>query len=159
MEGSYFQKVLGASTSLSGRTEDVELKSLETLCDISVPYTLEGRSVLGKVIKVIDGDSLKVAIPTGGHVWTFPVRIAGIDCPEVRTRDDEEKIMGYMVKEHVESLVLGKIVALQLGEFDKFGRLLANVHTSGGVDVALDLKENGMAVDYKGGERPGWASV
>lgn len=159
MEESFFEKVLRASTSLSGRSEEAEIESVNKLCGISEQYTLEGRSLLGKVIRVLDGDSLKVAIPTGGQAWTFPVRIENIDCPEVRTRVDSEKILGYMTKEHVESLVLGKIVALKLGEFDKFGRLLAKVYTREGVNVAEDLIEKGMAVEYKGGERMSWGST
>ncbi|CAM9979230.1 unnamed protein product, partial [Ectocarpus fasciculatus] len=59
--------------------------------------------------------------------------------------------------DHAESpLVLGKIVALRLGEFDKFGRLLGAIHTPEGVNVASDLVSKGMAVEYHGGKRPEW---
>lgn len=158
MEGSFFEKVLRASTSLSGRSDEAELESVNRFCSISEAYTLEGRSTLGKVTKVLDGDSLRVAIPTGGQAWTFPVRIENIDCPEVRTRHQAEKVLGLMTKKHVESLVLDKIVALKLGEFDKFGRLLAKVYTKEGVNVAEDLIERGLAVEYNGGERKCWGS-
>lgn len=158
MEEPFFEKVLRASTSLSGRSDEAEIESVSRLCGISEAYTLEGRSTLGKVTKVLDGDSLRVAIPAGRQAWTFPVRIENIDCPEVRTRNEQEKILGYMTKEHVESLVLDKIVALKLCEFDKFGRLLAKVYTKEGVNVAEDLIERGLAVKYKGGERKCWGS-
>jgi len=157
MEGSFFENVLRASTSLSGRSDEAEIESVSKLCSVSEAYTLEGRSVLGKVIKVLDGDSLRVAIPTGGQAWTFPVRIENIDCPEVRTRNESEKVLGFITKKHVESLVLDKIVALKLGEFDKFGRLLAKVYTREGVNVAEDLIERELAVKYNGGERKCWA--
>lgn len=156
MEDSFFANVLRSNMTLSGKSQEDELASLGTLCDTSEPYTMEGRSVMGKVLRVVDGDSLRVAIPICGSVWTFAVRIDGIDCPEIRTKSDEEKILGHMAKDHVESLVLGKIVALKLGEFDSFGRLLGKIHTKEGVDVAEDLILNGMAVEYTGGKRKGW---
>ncbi|CAN0484072.1 unnamed protein product [Ectocarpus sp. 8 AP-2014] len=52
-------------------------------------------------------------------------------------------------------LVLGKIVALKLGKFDKFGRLLGSIETSDGVNVGDDLISKGLAVKY-GGKRHAW---
>lgn len=151
-----YEKTLDAHMTISGKAEDVLLQGIHDLCGVSTEYTLEGRSVLGKVVRVIDGDSVKVSIPVDGHVWTFPVRIEGIDCPEIRTRNAEEKVLGFQAKGRVEDLVLGKIVSLKLGEFDKFGRLLGSVTTSDGVNLSEDLISLGLAVPYKGGKRPVW---
>lgn len=158
-EFNFFETVIRASSTLSGRSDEAELERVEKQCDISEHFTFEGRSMLGKVMEVVDGDSLKVAIPIGGQAWIFPVRLENIDCPEVRTRHDTEKVLGLKTKERVESLVLNKIVALKLGDFDKFGRLLAQVYTREGVNVAEDLIKNGMAVEYRGGERKCWGSA
>lgn len=151
-----YETTLDAHMTITGKTAEELLKNIHELCDVSTEYTLEGRSVLGKVVRVIDGDSVKVSIPVDGHVWTFPVRIDGIDCPEVRTRNKTEKELGIEAKNHVEKLVLGKIVSLKLGEFDKFGRLLGTLTTSDGVRVSDDLISAGLAVPYKGGKRPVW---
>ena len=153
---NFYEKTLDAHMTISGKSEDDLIQQIHDLCDISTDYTLEGRCVLGKVVKVIDGDSVKVSIPVEGHVWTFPVCLKGIDCPEVRTRNKREKELGLKAKSHVENLILGKVVSLKLGEFDKFGRLLGNVITSDGKDVSEDLVSMGLAVPYNGGKRPVW---
>ena len=151
-----YEKTLDAHATITGKTSDQLINSIHDLCDISTEYTLEGRSVLGKVVRVIDGDSMKVSIPVDGHVWTFPVILSGIDCPEIRTRNEKEKDLGIQAKNRVEELVIGKIVALKLGEFDSFGRLFGSVTTSDGVDVSDDLISSGLAVRYEGGKRPSW---
>ena len=110
-----YDKTLDAHMTISGNTSDELLQRIHDLCDISTDYSLEGRSVLGKVTRVIDGDSMKVSIPVDGHVWTFPIRVSGIDCPEIRTKNLREKELGFEAKSRVEELVLGKIVSLQLG--------------------------------------------
>lgn len=151
-----YEKTLDAYTTITGKTRSELLESIHNLCDFSTDYTLEGRSVIGKVIRVVDGDSIKVSIPIDGHIWTFPVRIANIDCPEVRTRNDKEKILGFKAKSRVEDLTLGKIVSLELGKFDKFGRLLGSVFTSEEINVGDRLISEGLAVEYSGGKRPDW---
>lgn len=153
---NFYEKTLDAHMTVTGKTGSVLLQGIHDLCDVSTEYTLEGRSVLGKVIRVIDGDSVKVSIPVDGHVWTFPVRLEGIDCPEIRTRNKREKELGFEAKRRVEELVLGKIVAMKLGDFDKFGRLLGTLTTVDGISVSDDLISSGFAVPYKGGQRPVW---
>ena len=147
---NFYDKTLDAYKTIYGKTDDQVLQDIHDLCDISTDYSLEGRCVLGKVVRVIDGDSVKVSIPVDGHIWTFPVRISDIDCPETRTRNLVEKALGFKAKARVEELVLGKIVSLKLGEFDKFGRLLGSIETSDGVDVGEDLISNELAVKFEG---------
>lgn len=154
---NFYDKTLDAYKTISGKTEDHLLQYIHDLCDISTEYSLEGRSVLGKVVRVIDGDSIKVSIPVDGHIWTFPVIIADIDCPEIRTRNDKEKALGLKAKARVEELVMGKIVSLHLREFDNFGRLLGSIVTSYGVDVGKDLISRDMAVKFEGKKHP-WFS-
>jgi len=153
---SSFDEVLGAYTTLSGRSETRELEAIHVLCDIAKPYTLEGRSVLGRVSRVIDGDSMHVSMPIDGHIWTFPCCLAGIDCPEIRTRNSREKELGYKAKKHVEDLVGNSIICLKLGEFDKYGRLLTTIYTSESINVATSLIENNLGREYHGGKREPW---
>ena len=56
-----------------------------------------------KVVKVIDGDTADVDIDLGFGVWMKKqrVRFYGVDTPESRTRDLEEKKYGLMAKEMV----------------------------------------------------------
>lgn len=151
-----YDKTLDAHMTVSGLTSDELLQRVHDLCDVSTDYTLEGRAVLGKVVRVIDGDSVRVSIPVDGKAQTFSVRIHGIDCPEIRTRSDKEKKLGFKAKKRVEDMVLGSIVSLNLGEFDKFGRLLGDITTSDGVNVSDELVTLGLAVRYNGGKRHRW---
>ena len=60
-----------------------------------------------KVIKVIDGDTVDVDIDLGFSVWLKKqrVRMMGIDTPESRTSDKEEKVYGLLAKEKLQTLL------------------------------------------------------
>ena len=115
------------------------------------------------IIKIIDGDTVDVDIDLGFNVVLRDerVRIAGIDTPESRTRDLEEKKFGLAAKERVKQL-LGKTCVLKTqinksGEDmkGKFGRILGdfNVYDSDTDSWKLltsILISEGHAVPYHG---------
>ena len=115
------------------------------------------------IVKVVDGDTVDVDIDLGfGIVLSDErVRIAGIDTPESRTRDKEEKKFGLAAKSRVKQL-LGKTCVLKTqinknGEDmkGKFGRILGDFSI---YDSATDrwrmitevLISEGHAVPYHG---------
>ena len=54
--------------------------------------------------KVVDGDTIDVTIDLGFDIkYSSRVRLAGIDTPESRTRDLEEKALGLEAKEYLKS--------------------------------------------------------
>ena len=78
-----------------------------------------------KVTRVVD-------IDLGFGVWLHKerVRIYGIDTPESRTRDKEEKKYGLMAKEFVKQFVKGDSIKLTTQKYDakgKFGRILGDI--------------------------------
>jgi len=82
-----------------------------------------------KIVKVIDGDTTDVDIDLGFGVWLKKQRIRfyGIDTPESRTRDLEEKKYGLMAKEVVLSyLPVGSTQTLRTKQDGKgkYGRIL-----------------------------------
>ena len=116
-----------------------------------------------KIIKIVDGDTVDVDIDLGfGIVLSDErVRIAGIDTPESRTRDLEEKKFGLAAKARVKQL-LGKTCVLKTqinknGEEmkGKFGRILGDFQV---YDAKTDtwklltevLVSEGHAVPYHG---------
>ena len=117
-----------------------------------------------KVIKVVDGDTVDVDIDLGFGVWLKDerVRIMGIDTPESRTRDKEEKKFGLAAKARLKEL-LGPtpILKTQVGKGGedmkgKFGRILGDfiVDRNGqSISVVKALVEDGHAVDYYGGSK------
>ena len=60
-----------------------------------------------KILRVVDGDTVDVDIDLGFGVWMHKerVRVNGIDTPESRTRDLEEKAFGLVPKERVKELL------------------------------------------------------
>jgi endonuclease YncB( thermonuclease family) len=66
-----------------------------------------------KVTKVVDGDTIDVEIDLGFDIsFSSRVRLAGIDTPESRTTDKEEKELGLEVKRNLASLLLTQKVLL-----------------------------------------------
>ena len=82
-----------------------------------------------KIVRVVDGDTVDVDIDLGFGMWMHKerIRLHGIDTPESRTRDLEEKKFGLLAKEQVEHfLPKGSIQTLLTvkDKAGKFGRIL-----------------------------------
>ena len=111
-----------------------------------------------KLRKVVDGDTVDIDIDLGFGVWLQDerVRLYGIDTPESRTRDLEEKKYGLAAKEYVENFLDDKWLTLKTKEYDskgKFGRILGELwRTSSYADKSLNdyLVEKHHAVPYLG---------
>lgn len=77
--------------------------------------------------RVVDGDTVDVDIDLGFGIWirNERIRLFGIDTPESRTRDLEEKRHGLMAKEYLIA-ALGKscILRTQKDKAGKYGRVL-----------------------------------
>ena len=115
--------------------------------------------------KVVDGDTVDVTIDLGFDVCTKQrVRLLGIDTPESRTRDLEEKKFGLLSKKKLREWCLKAVasekddieIQLRCPEADsrgKFGRILAEVWVSEDgewTNVNKWLCDNGFAVPYTG---------
>jgi micrococcal nuclease len=80
-----------------------------------------------KVVRVVDGDTVDVDIDLGFGVWLRKerVRLYGVDTPESRTRDKEEKKYGLAAKDFlVEKLGDSPILKTTKDGKGKFGRIL-----------------------------------
>lgn len=143
--------------------------------DINTPFfSLEGYNTYGKVVDVYDGDTCKVVIPLFNNYYKFNIRIAGIDTPEIRTKDLEEKERAYEAKGAALEYLLGReltdneikndnnlytanniIVKVECLEFDKYGRLLARIYNLNrpSMDLSSYLVLNGYAKSYDGGTK------
>ena len=105
--------------------------------------------------RIIDGDSIVLDIDLGFDMWmnNQHIRIYGIDTPESRTRDLDEKARGKMATAHVSSLLEpGDIVIINTykDKGGKFGRILGKITNVDGIDVGESLLENHLAVHYYG---------
>jgi micrococcal nuclease len=116
-----------------------------------------------KIDKVVDGDTIDVTIDLGFDLYKKErVRIAGVDTPEKRTRDLEEKALGidatYWMKKQLEDTIAGDeelIIRTELkGGTGKYGRLLGWLYVG---DDTVSLNEQmiteGYAWEYDGGTK------
>jgi len=116
-----------------------------------------------KINRVVDGDTIDVTIDLGFDLMKKErVRIAGVDTPEKRTRDLEEKALGIdatnWMKEKLEGAIKGDdelIIRTELkGGVGKYGRLLGWLYVGDGV-VSLNeqMITEGYAWEYDGGTK------
>ena len=113
--------------------------------------------------KVVDGDTIDVTIDLGFDLYKKErVRVAGVDTPEKRTRNLEEKALGLdataWIKNKLEGAVDGDddlIIRTELdGGVGKYGRLLGWLYI-GDATVSLNEKmiDEGYAWAYDGGKK------
>ena len=82
-----------------------------------------------KLVRVVDGDTVDIDIDLGFGTWLRKqrIRLMGIDTPESRTRDDEEKKFGILAKEKLQQLLANsRVVKTFKDEKGKFGRVLGD---------------------------------
>ena len=116
-----------------------------------------------KIDKVVDGDTIDVTIDLGFDLYKKErVRIAGVDTPEKRTRDLEEKVLGIhatdWMKDKLTETIKGDeelTIRTELkGGVGKYGRLLGWLYVG---DSTLSLNEQmiteGYAWAYDGGTK------
>jgi len=83
-----------------------------------------------KLVKIVDGDTIDVDIDLGFGVWLRKqrIRMMGIDTPESRTRDLEEKKFGLLAKDKLNTLLANsRVIQTYKDKKGKFGRILADV--------------------------------
>ena len=106
-----------------------------------------------KIVRVIDGDSIIIDIDLGfSHfIHNESIRLYGIDTPECRTRDAEEKAAGLLAKEFVEeALHVGETYKLTTKEKGKFGRYLGTIYLTEETSINAALVKERLAVPYFG---------
>ena len=106
--------------------------------------------------RVVDGDTVDVTLDLGFDIlYNNRIRLLGIDTPESRTRDLEEKALGLAAKDRVKELCpVGSTVILRTTKDDrgKFGRILGEIFVEE-QSVNKLLVEEGHAVEYFGGKK------
>ena len=110
-----------------------------------------------KINKVLDGDTVEIDLDLGFNIilTNQKVRMAGIDTPESRTTNSEEKIRGLISKKKLtEKLPLGSWQKIQTmradSNDDKFGRILGVFIMEDGTSLNQWMIDNNYAVLYQG---------
>ncbi len=117
--------------------------------------------VSAEVLRVIDGDTVAVK----ARIWlgqdvTVNARLRGIDAPELHGKCQREKDMAEAARLKLAAAVGTKTVRLTNIENDKYaGRVLADVVTDDGIDLARAMLASGLVRPYDGGTRQPWCGV
>ena len=112
-----------------------------------------------QLVRVVDGDTVDVLIDVGFSTFKKErVRLYGIDTPESRTRDLDEKKRGLAAKDRLIEIIdsFGDhfLIKTQIDKKGKYGRILGEI-------FSLNKKQNanqmllaeGHAVEYLGGKK------
>lgn len=150
-----------------------------TDCSIKTPeFTLNGIKTFGRLVDIIDGDSLSIVIPLKTlsldgklNFYKYNVRLSGIDTCEIHSKNEKCKNLAIMARDTLLNFVTCSdfknssrsdihkileeqviVVFVECLEFDKYGRLLANVFykDADGVNLSEYLLKCNLAYKYKG---------
>lgn len=119
-------------------------------------FTLSG-TVQAKCVSVYDGDtaSFVFRIAPTLPLYKFSCRMIGYNSAEIRGGSEEEKKKAVESKNALSEKILNKIVTLQIGEFDKYGRPLVIV-TCDGVNINQWMLTNNYGKTYNGRGEKQW---
>lgn len=111
-----------------------------------------------ELARVVDGDTIDVNIDLGYKIWLRKerVRLLGINAPESRTRNLEEKKLGLASKARLKELLPKKfIIKTSKDGKGKFGRILGEPIVDG-KNICQVMLDEGHARVYLGGKKEKW---
>jgi len=156
--------------------EEKKAERLKELTYDNTPvFSFNGRIFLSKVLDVYDGDTLTITIKFEDQYHRINCRLNGIDTPELRSHDEDEKEAAKLAKNHLIFLLLGlkitdensrdgirklcslnnTIVKVKCLDFDKYGRLLVELYKDS-VCINEKMISDGFAGSYDGGTKGNW---
>ena len=110
----------------------------------SVSVFQKGETLIGRVIRVADGDTVTLLTPEKQEIR---IRFQGIDAPE------REQDFGAQSRKNLNSLVYGKTIRVKVDKTDKHGRVVGRIWLPQGKGKMLDVEEAqlraGMAWHYE----------
>ena len=109
------------------------------------------------VDRIVDGDTIDISIDLGFDLTKKErVRLAGIDTPEKRTKNEKEKEMGYQATEFLEMhLMEATKLTVKTEKDGKFGRMLGWLYKSEEDTMSINqiMIDKGYAWPYDGGTK------
>jgi endonuclease YncB( thermonuclease family) len=106
-----------------------------------------------KLDRVVDGDTVDALVDLGFDTWKkVRIRMVGMNAPESRTRDLEEKARGIAAKIRLEELLGEGRFILESQGVGKYGRCLGILFVDD-ININKTLIQEGHATEYYGGKR------
>lgn len=110
------------------------------------------------VASVYDGDTFKINLNCSFAVYCekVPVRVRGVDCPEIKAKTAREKSLAQEAKAFTKNFLSQSPITLTDCGRDKYFRLLCGVTNAAGKDLAEELIRRGLGYAYDGGKKQSW---
>lgn len=106
-----------------------------------------------RVEAILDGDTVDLWINLGFSTFVKKrIRMYGLDTPETRTRDKEEKVLGCAAKARLVELLSEGVCDLDSLELGKYGRVLGILYV-GTTNVNAEMLKTEGTKEYYGGKR------
>jgi micrococcal nuclease len=148
--------------NLTNKLKTKKAKECLEKCDIkSINYlTMEGFNCYAKCISCYDGDTVQVVAPFRDtkRLFKFKCRLLGINTPELRTKDLEEKKKGYEARDFLRNKILDKIIWVEFSKPDKYGRDLCQLFDDEDKKINFNqlMIDEGLAMSYDGKGKKNW---
>lgn len=130
-----------------------ELEKLELASNDTPFFSLTGLETKAKCVKCYDGDTVHLVFLYNQKLCKWSCRLSGINTPEIRTKNIEEKKSGLQAKQFLEDQILDKIIDISIDDLDKYGRLLVTIKNNKGCNINELMVMNGYAIEYHGGKK------
>ena len=161
--GKIFNRLFNKRTKLStvAPSQFQPPLTLEECTLINTPkFSLHNNSFqICKVLNVIDGDTVDLAINHDGKFYSFRSRLAGIDTPEMKPPENisNREILLQSAKEskdYLWSLTINKILLVKIIGQEKYGRLLVELYQNEH-DISINqmIIQSGHGKPYNGGKK------
>ncbi len=107
------------------------------------------------VASVYDGDTFKINLNCSLSVYCekVPVRVLGVDCPEIKGKTEKEKRLAKKAKAFTKKFLADGPVSLENCGRDKYFRLLCAVKNARGQNLADELIRRNLGYAYYGGKK------
>ena len=115
-------------------------KTLSIFLMIFACITLQAETLMGKVVRIADGDTFTLLVEKKQH----RIRLYSIDAPDTKGGQPYSQ----KSKDYLASMIAGKTVHVGAKDTDRYGRYLGVVSTSDIKDVNLEMIRSGMAWHY-----------
>jgi len=134
--------VIAAIMQQTGKPLSDQMPSEETLKDVSI-------------VSVYDGDTFKINLNCSLAVYCekVPVRVLGVDCPEIKGKTEKEKKLAQQAKTFTKNFLEKGPISLTNCSRDKYFRLLCEVKNGQGQNLANELIRHNLGYAYYGGTK------
>lgn len=135
-------------------------------------FSLNNTQTYARLVDIHDGDTITVIIPIFNHPFKFHLRLAGIDTCEINSKQPDLKLKALQARNRLLQLATNNTITVYTNkkdiiqeldnhlytlwieclDFDKYGRVLANVYISHDKQICISttLLNEHLAYPYQG---------